>query len=112
MSRSATDREQELDAALDRLFDRSAALEKALKDAAQAESDYRIEYAKEFLKAEGTIDQRKHTAILAVEKLLRERDRTEAVKDFTKEFTAAARIECSARQSLLSADTRTNKQFA
>lgn len=111
MSRSALDREQELDAALDRLFDRSAELQRALTDAAQAESDYRIQFAKAFLNAEGTIDNRKNVAILGVEKYLRERDRTEAIKDFTKEFVKAAQIECSARQSLLSAETRTNKQL-
>lgn len=113
MSRSTglLDREQQLDRALSRLFDRSAEYEKVLKDAAEAESEYRVQYAKEFLKAEGTIDQRKSAAIVAVERFLRERDRTEAQKDFMKEYVRSSQLECSARQSLLSAETRTNQQL-
>ena len=111
MSRSLQDREQQLEGALSRLFDRSDELKKALSDAAEAESEYLVQFAKEFLIAEGTIDNRKNEAILKVERYLRERDRTEAIKDFTKEYVKASQIECSARQSLLSAETRTNQQI-
>jgi hypothetical protein len=106
------DKEQILEQALDTVADREIAFESACVEFAEAESTYRIRFAKEFLNAEGTEKARHSTAIVAVEKQLRERDRTEAIKEFTFQKLKDAQMAVSARQSLLNADIRTNKAFA
>lgn len=106
------DKEQILEQALDVVTDREEAFETACIEFAEAESTYRILFAKAFLNAEGTEKARHNTAILAVEKQLRERDRSNAVKEFTFQKLKDAQMATSARQSLLSADLRTNRAFA
>lgn len=103
------DREQKLEQTLSTLADREEAFERACLDFADAESDYRVKLAKRFLAADGSVDARKSQAIIDVEKELRERDRTEAVKEFTKEKLKDAQTAVFARQSLLNADVRTNR---
>lgn len=104
------DREQRLEQLLEGpLPEREAAFEESCKVFATAESDYRIAYAEAFLKAEGTEKARHSTATIEVEKFLRERDRAEAVKEFTREKLKDCQITISARQSLLYADVQTNK---
>lgn len=105
------DKEQKLEAELDRMADREEAYETACVDAAKAESEYRIRMAEEFLKASGAVEQRKQEAIVAVQHLLRERDRTEAIREFTREKLKDVQQAVSARQTLVSADTRTNRAF-
>jgi hypothetical protein len=114
MSRSteATDKEQQLEAMMDVVWDREEAFQTACLEYADAESEYRVRFSKAYLEAEGTEKARNAEAIIKVEKLLRERDRTEAVKDFTFQKLKDAQSAVSARQSLLNADTRTNKSFA
>jgi len=106
------DREQQLEKALNAIADREEAYEEACKSFADAESEYRIQKSREYLAAEGTEKAREATAIIRVEKYLRERDRLEAVKDFTFQKLRDAQMATSARQSLLNADVRTNKAFA
>lgn len=106
------DKEQKLEEMLDLMSDRESAYETACIDAAKAESEYRIRLAEEFLKASGAVEQRKMEAIKAVQHLLRERDRTEAIRDFTREKLRDVQQAVSARQTLVSADVRTNRAFA
>lgn len=106
-----TDRDEQLEAALERLPDLEDALQKACVDYAEAESDYRVAKAKAYLNAEGTEKAREAAAVIATERLLRERDRTEAVKEFTRERLRDAQQVVSARQSLLNAQVRTNAAF-
>jgi hypothetical protein len=105
------DKEQALEATLDAIHDRETAFGKALADYADAESEYRVQFAKAYLAAEGTEKARNSEAIVKVERFLRERDRAEAVKEFTREALRDAQAAVSARQSLLSADVRTNRAF-
>jgi hypothetical protein len=85
--------------------------EKALIDHANAETAYRVRKSEEYLKAEGTIQSREATAIVAVKQLLEQRNRAEAVKDFLKEKLRDRQAAVSARQSLLSAEVKTNQRF-
>lgn len=114
MSRSTglTDKEQVLEATLDAVTDRESAFGDACLAYAEAESEYRVQFAKAYLAAEGTEKARNSDAILKVERYLRERDKTEAVKEFSKERLRDVQMAVSARQSLLNADIRTNKAFA
>lgn len=104
--------DERLEQALDAIHEREAAYGKALADYADAESEYRVQFAKAYLAAEGTEKARNSEAILKVERFLRERDRAEAVKEFCREALRDCQAAVSARQSLLSADLRTNKAFA
>ncbi len=106
------DREQYVEKALDAVYDREQAFETACVQFAEAESEYRVQFARAYLAAEGTEKARNSTAILAVERYLRERDRTDAIKEFTKEALRDAQATVSARQSLLAAELRTNRAFA
>lgn len=106
------DKEFNLEEALDAVADREKAYQEACTEYADAESEYRIKKAAAYLEAEGTEKAREAASIKQVEKLLRERNRTEAIKDFTKEKLRDAQLATSARQSLLNADVRTNRAFA
>ena len=85
--------------------------EKALLDYADAESLYRVRKSEEYLKAEGTEKAREAQAIIAVAKLLETRNRAEAVRDFLKAKLKDRQDAVSARQSLLSAEVKTNRAF-
>lgn len=106
------DHDERLESALDALPALETAFEESCTAYAVAESDYRIEFARAFLKAEGTEKARNSTAIIAVERFLRERDRCEAVKEFTFQKLKDAQSVVSARQSLLNANVRTNAAFS
>lgn len=103
------DREQQLEKALSQLADREVAFEQACLDYADAESEYRINLAKETLSATGTDKTRAATALTKVEKFLRARNKAEAVKEFTKEKLKDRQTAVFARQGLLNADVRTNR---
>lgn len=111
MSRSSeiTDPEQKLERALAALAEREEAYEKACYEFADAESEYRTQFAREFLLADGAVELKKQTAINKVAKHLKERDKKEAIRDFTKEKVKDAQLAVSARQSLLSSARRTNE---
>jgi hypothetical protein len=103
-----TTRDEQLEAALDRLPDLEGEFEKACKEYAGAESDYRVAKAKAYLHAEGTEKAREASAVISTEKLLRERDRTEAIKEFTYQKIKDCQLVISARQSLLRVDMNTS----
>jgi hypothetical protein len=105
------DRDDQLEAALDAVSTIQPDYETACIDHAEAESEYRIAKAKAYLNAEGTEKAREATAIVKTENLLRERDRTEAIRDFTRTKLKNAQDAVSARQSLLRADVKTNAAF-
>lgn len=112
MSRSnPIDKDEQLEQALDDVAAIEPDFEKALLDYAEAESTYRIRKSEEYLKAEGTIQSREAEAIKKVATLLRERNRTEAVKDFLKAKLKDRQDAVSARQSLLRSEMRTNERF-
>lgn len=112
MSRSnPIDKDEQLERALDAVAEVEPDFEKALLDYADAESNYRIRKSEEYLKAEGTIQSREAEAIKKVAQLLRERNKAEAVKDFLKAKLKDRQDAVSARQSLLSAEVKTNRAF-
>lgn len=97
-----------LEAVLSELFNREKEYEQACINAAEAESEYRIKIAREFRLAEGTVDAKKNAAIEACAKELSYRDTTDAIKDFTREKVKNAQIACSLRQSIYSAENRSD----
>jgi hypothetical protein len=105
------DKDDRLEQALDDVAAVEPDFEKALLDYAAAETNYRIRRSEEYLKAEGTEKAREAAAIIAVRKLLEERNRAEAVKDFLKVKIKDRQDAVSARQSLLSAEVKTNQRF-
>jgi hypothetical protein len=112
MSRSApATKDDRLEQALDDVAAVEPDFEKALLDYANAETAYRVRKSEEYLKAEGTIQSREATAIVAVKQLLDQRNRAEAVKDFLKEKLRDRQAAVSARQSLLAAEVKTNQRF-
>jgi hypothetical protein len=112
MSRSnPIDKDEQLEKALTDVEAVEPDFEKALIDYAEAESNYRITKSEKYLAAEGTEKAREAQAILAVAKLLRERNRAEAVKDFLKMKLKDRQDAVSARQSLLSAEVKTSQRF-
>ena len=113
MSRSTipTDKEQDLEAALNAVSEIEEGFEKVLTDAVNAKADDEIEYAKAFLKAEGTEKAREAQAKIDTERFKRERYRTEAVREFQRTKLQDAQAAVSARQTLLKANLRTNEAF-
>lgn len=105
------DDDQKLEQALTALEGLEDSFKEALIDDAEAEVKYRVEYAKEYLSANGTIQSREATAIKKVEKFLRERNNKRAIKEFMKEKVKDAQAVVSARQSLLTASRRTNERL-
>lgn len=97
-----------LEKALSELHIREKEFETACLDAADAEATYRINFAKKFLEADGSMDMRKQLATQNCEKEIKERFRTDAVEKFTREKLRDAQTAASIRQSLFSADTRSN----
>jgi hypothetical protein len=91
LSRSLQDRDEQLEAALERVASLEEDFEKACVGYAEAESEYRVQFAKAYLAAEGTEKARNSDAIIKVERFLRERDGTEAVKEFTRESYVTAK---------------------
>jgi hypothetical protein len=112
MSRSnPIDKDEQLEQALDAVAEIEPDFEKALLAYADAETTYRVRKAEEYLKAEGTEKAREATAIIAVRKLLEERNRSEAIRDFLKAKMKDRQDAVSARQRLLSAEVKTNQRF-
>jgi hypothetical protein len=105
------DKDERLEQALADVAAIEPDFEKALLDYADAETNYRIAKSEKYLAAEGTEKAREAQSILAVAKLLRERNRAEAVKDFLKAKLKDRQDAVSARQSLLSAEVKTNQRF-
>lgn len=102
------DSKTKLEKALTEMHQRENEYANACVAAADAEAEYRIQFAKEFLKADGSVDARKSIATDKCEKYLRERFRTEAVEKFTREKLRDAQTAASIRQSMFSADYRSD----
>lgn len=111
MSRSLQDKDEQLEAALERVATLEEDFEKACIAHADAESEYRVQFAKQYLLAEGTEKARNSEAIVAVERFLRDRDSKEAIKEFTREKLRDAQAAVSARQTLLKSSLDTNRAF-
>lgn len=105
------DRDERLEQALSAVEQMEPDFEKALLDYADAETNYRVRKAEEYLKAEGTEKAREAASIIAVKKLLETRNHAEAVRDFLKAKIKDRQDAVSARQSLLSAEVKTNRAF-
>lgn len=97
--------EERVDEMIEKMFSREGSLKTALLAEADAEHTYKVEFAKAFLNGEGTIDARKHQAVLDTEVLLKNRLTATATREFTAEALRDTRQALSARQSILKADT-------
>jgi hypothetical protein len=105
------DREEQLEATLNALDGLEEAYQEALTKYFDAEAEYRIAKADAFLKSEGTEKARDAQAIKETQKLLRERNKAEAVKEFMKAKIKDAQDAVSARQSLLNSSLKTSTAF-
>lgn len=105
------DRDERLEQALSAVQEMEPDFEKALIDYANAETNYRVRKAEEYLKAEGSIQAREATAIVAVKQLLETRNRAEAVRDFLKAKMKDRQDAVSARQTLLNSEKQTSRAF-
>jgi hypothetical protein len=106
------DRDEQLEAALERVSQLEEDFELSCVKYAEAETEYRVRFAKAYLSADGTEKARNSEAIITVERFLEERNRTEAVKEFTREKLRDSQAAVSARQTLLKANLDTNGAFA
>lgn len=112
MSRSnPIDKDEQLEQALDAVADIEPDFESALLTAADADADFEIEWAKEFLKADGSVEARKAQAVVATARFLKAKGTAKAVKEFLREKLRDRQSAVSARQSLLAASLRTNERF-
>jgi hypothetical protein len=112
MSRSnPIDKDEQLEQALDAVAEIEPDFESALLTAADADTEYEIAYAKAYLAAEGTIQNRENAAKVASAKYLKARNDAKAVKEFLRAKLKDRQDAVSARQSLLRADLRTNERF-
>lgn len=105
MSRSNQDN---IETSLSMLWDREQAFEQAAIEDAEAEHEFKMRHAKEFLTAEGSVEARKASALVASETLHANYLKKKAVKEFTREKLRDAQDALSARQSLLSYEAKTN----
>ena len=93
--------ERELRRLARKLESRTDDLAGLLREAAEAEVEYRVEHAKALLRAEGgTIAEREAVAMIAVERLLLDRKVKEAVADACRESVRSLRDQIRAVQSV------------
>jgi hypothetical protein len=114
MSRSneeIMDRDERLEKALTDVEAIEPDLEKALNDEATKEHTFKIKQAEEYLKASGTVDERKAKALTACKDVYLSHLKAVAVKDFIKAKLKDRQDAVSARQSLLTASVKTNQRF-
>lgn len=101
MSRSL---KSDIEDTLSKLWDRETEYGTALDAAAIAEHNLKLKDAEEFLKAEGTIDAKKATALKNCADLHLDYLKKKAVKEFTRVKLQDAQDALSAQQSLLRAE--------
>jgi hypothetical protein len=101
-------RDQQLEKALTEIYNREQEFTKACTEEAEAEHAYKMKHAREFLQADGAVEQRKATALVACDVLYSDYLKKKAVKEFTKEKLRDSQDALSARQSLLSYEIKTN----
>lgn len=104
MSRST---QSQIEDVLSELWRREVAYEKAVLEYAEAHYEFKLKHAVEYRKSNGTIDDRKNSALEACAKEYKRDLQTEAVMSFTKEALKDTQMALSARQSLLKADRET-----
>jgi hypothetical protein len=82
-----------------------------LLDAADAKAELDTQYSKAFLEADGTEKVREAKAKLATERFKRDLLQKEAIREFQRGKLKSAQDAVSARQTLVSAEKRTNGAF-
>lgn len=102
----------QLEESLTELYSREQALQKACVDAAEIEGEYKLKLAKEYRLAEGTVKDRESVALEKCEKEYLAYLRAEAVRAFTKEAMRNSQQALSARQSLLTASSRSDQGYS
>lgn len=105
------DKDQKLEQALDAVADIEPDFESALLTSADAEAEFDVQWAKEFLAAEGSVEARKATATIKTAKYLVAKNTAKAIKEFVREKLKDRQASVSARQSLLAAEVKTNQRF-
>lgn len=105
------DRDERLEKALTDVEAIEPDFEKALNDEATKEHTFKIKQADEYLKASGTVDERKARALITCKDAYLAHLKAVAVKDFLKVKIKDRQDAVSARQSLLSSARRTNERF-
>ena len=102
---------EQLDKALDALYDREKFYEDARKQAAIATYDHKIKRAVAFKSTTGTVKEREMLADEIASTEMRARFIAEAASDIAKEKLLDVRTAISARQSILNAETRSRFSF-
>lgn len=97
-----------IEKSLSELFTREQEFVTACTEEAEAEHAFKINNAKEFMSADGSVELRKAAALVACEKQHLDFLKAKAVKEFTKEKLRDVQDSLSARQSLLSFEAKTN----
>lgn len=101
-----------LESSLKELYDREKALEQAMYSAVEIEGEYKLKLAKEYRLAEGTVKDRENTALENCRDLYLAYIKADAVRAFTKEAMRNSQQALSARQSLLTASSRSDQGYA
>ncbi len=104
--------EDKLEKSLGELASREALLEDALKADADKAHTYDVEFSKAFLSGSGGAELRKHHATVETENFFKEHLQAKAALTFVKTKIKDAQDAVSARQSLLSAELKTNDRFS
>lgn len=94
------------------LFERENDFEAAARDYADKEAAYRLKKASEFLIAEGTVAEREAVAAKKAWEAHKQKLASEAVLSIAKEKLLDARAALSARQSILSAESKVHSATA
>lgn len=94
------------------LWDRESSFEKAAMDDAEAEHAYKMQQARTFLAADGTEKARAAKSLVDSEALHLDHLKKKAVKEFTREKLKDAQSALSARQSILTAASRSDQNYA
>ena len=105
MSRSAPDKVEQ---SLSEIWMRESEFGTAAIEDAEAEHAFKIKHAKEFLKADGSVEARKAMALVECDTQHLDYLKKKAIKEFTREKLRDAQDALSARQSLLSYEAKTN----
>jgi|GEM_PF-4981277 len=109
MSRSET---SSLEQSLKELYNRETEYQTACNSDADAEHAFKMKQARQYLAGEGSIDARKAQALIDCDKEYIAHLRAKAVRDFTKEKLRDSQAALSARQSLLTASSRSDQGYS
>lgn len=101
----------DLENALKSLWHREQELEKHLDEAVVKEHAYKVAKARAFLCAEGSDKVKEASAVVQTEALFLEWLKADAAREFAVKKHRDVQMAVSARQSLLSANTRTGQLY-